>query len=158
MSSLAETKTGSSSDAPITHGKFSALGYNGGDLALSMQDTSELANTINASLIYSISLMVQRIATLRENIQEAQKAATQPIIDQINALKAQSNLSSSDGLKLQGLTTQYNDILTTFQQQQTTAGGYQDAETQSLSSVSSSVENFINFLSKLVSILQQTAR
>ncbi len=154
------TQTAHSSDAApsarVSQVPFNALGFNGGDLAYSMTETTRLSNVINSTLIYSVTLLVQKIANMREAVQEAERVAEQPIIDQINAM-AKGDISTDQSYTLQALTTQYNDTSTKFQQQQTTYGGLQDAETQSVSSISSSVENFISFLQKLVGILQQTS-
>lgn len=143
--------------ARVSQVPFNAMGFNGGDLAYSMTQTTRLSDIINSTLIYSVTLLVQKIANMREAVQMGERNAEQPVIDQINALAANGDLSTSDGYTLQALTTKYNDISTKYQQLQTTYGGLQDAETQSVSSMSSSIENFISFLQKLVGILQQTS-
>jgi hypothetical protein len=155
----AKANDGGGSPAPAV--TFNPMGGSGVDLYYCMNETSNLAQTIGASLILSVNKMVQLIANIREAVQDAQKAALDPIIAQINQLddtvKNGGDLSTSQGAELQGLNTQYTDTSTNFQQTQTTDGGLQDSETQSVSSISSSVENFITFVGKLNTIFQQTS-
>jgi hypothetical protein len=140
---------------------FNPMCGGGVDLSFCMAETSQLAQTLGATLILSVNKVVEMIANARLAVQNAQKAALDPIMAKINALDTQAeggdDLSTSQGAALQGLQTQYTDTSTNFQQTQTTDGGLQDGETQSLSSISSSDQNFVEFLGKLNSIYQQTS-
>jgi hypothetical protein len=153
VNNAANNSTGGSN----SFGAYGIMAFNGGDLFAGMNETAGLADVINQDLIFAVTLMTNLIANLRESLTADQKAALQPVIDKINAISQQTDIEGSDGYKLQALTTQYNDLSTQWQQTQTTVGGYQDGVTQTMSTLTSAIENFIQFLGKLVSILQQTS-
>lgn len=146
-----------SSGGAASFGAYGIMAFNGGDLINGMNQTAGLADAINQDLIFAVTLMTNLIANMREELTTQQKAALQPIIDQINSITQQTDIEGTDGYKLQGLTTKYNDLSTQYQQLQTTEGGYQDGVTQTMSTITNAIENFIQFLGKLVSILQQTS-
>ena len=150
-------KAGKGSSA-TSGGSFNALGFNGGDLFYCISKSSELANVMGTLLVTRVAERVRIITDWCMKIQDNQRAETQAKMDEIKKITNGGNIDSAASAKLQGLTTEYNDIYTKYQQLQTTAGGHKDGTMQEMTNLNQTNENFMTNLQKATSIISQVAR